>query len=172
MKYKLGTNKHTYIAVAFLLALLAPWMEANACSCGRPHLPALYKESARVFLGDVVKIEVLTSNPVHGQEVTYGAMVRPVETFKGASTTDVQVTFKGTYIEPGRTLPAPTVIDEETGRTLTLIDGGCDFGMSQSKYYIFEKQDEPLQYGGWCSTRVVYESIIVLDFMRSLRDAR
>lgn len=63
---KIGGNKHTYAAVALLLTLLAPWMEANACSCGRPPLQALYKESTRVFLGDVVKIEVLTGNPVRG----------------------------------------------------------------------------------------------------------
>jgi hypothetical protein len=44
--------------------------------------------------------------------------------------------------------------------------------MSEGKYYIFEKQGEPLTYAGWCAPRVVYETIIAIEFMRGLRDAR
>jgi hypothetical protein len=68
-------------------------------------------------------------------------------------------------------LPVPTVVGEN-GRTLTLV-GGCGGGMAVGiRYFVFEKQAVPLHYGGWCSQRVMSESIIVPDYMRTLRDAR
>jgi hypothetical protein len=136
----------------------------------------LYNDSTRAFLGKVIEIKLLTKDPVDGQEVTFVATVRPLETFKGSSNADVQVTFKGkhaTPTAPALPVPSPAVIDPAFAeRTVTLVDSGCGFGMSEGKYYIFEKQGEPLTYEGWCSARVVSESIIVLEFMRGLRDAR
>lgn len=161
-------------AFALFIAALAPWTHVAACTCGRPDLRDLYKNSTRVFLGEVVEIGLLTKDPVDGQEVTYFARVRPLETFKGPSSIDVRVTFTGKYAAPASRPPQDkAVVDPAFGeRTLTLVDSGCGFGMAEGKYYIFEKQGEPLTYAGWCSQRVVYETIIVLDFMRSLRDAR
>ncbi|MEO8315067.1 MAG: hypothetical protein ABI645_09755 [Pseudomonadota bacterium] len=168
--------KRSVAIMTVLVAILAPWSTARACSCARPNLTGLYEDSTRAFLGEVVEIKLLTKDPVDGQEATFAATVRPLETFKGLSNADVQVTFKRKYAAPTAQvlpLPDPTVIDPAFAeRTVTLVDSGCGFGMSEGKYYIFEKQGEPLQYGGWCSPRVVYESIIVLDFMRGLRDAR
>jgi hypothetical protein len=164
--------RRTCAALALLFAGLAPWADATACSCLRPALTDLYKDSAHVILGEVVSVELQTRDAVHGQEVTYVATVKPVETYKGPSDVVVRVTYTGLYAEPGRPLPPPTVVDEVTGETLVLV-GGCGGGMAVGvKYFIFEKQGEPLHYGGWCTQRVMYESIIVPDYMRSLRDAR
>jgi hypothetical protein len=166
-------RKH-FAALAVLAATLAPWTDVAACTCLRPSLPELYGDSARVFLGEVVEIGLLTENPVDGQEVTYVATVRPLETFKGSSGADVRVTFTGKYAAPvSSPLPDRSVVDPAFAeRTLTLVDSSCSFGMAEGKYFIFEKQGEPLTYAGWCSQRVVFESIIVLEFMRGLRDAR
>lgn len=179
MKYKLAGARYNFTTLAILLAFLAPWTEATACSCGRPSLPDLYKDSTRVFLGEVEKIDLLTKDPVDGQEVTYVATVRPQEIFKGSSNASVRVTFKGRYATPSPPLSESerraraTVLDPTFAeRTLTIVDSGCSFGMAEGKYYIFEKQGEPLSYSGWCAPRVVYETIVVLEFMRGLRNAR
>lgn len=165
--------RHIATLVVFLAAL-AHWGDAAACTCLRPVLPDLYKDSTHVFLGEVVKIELLTTDPVHGQEVTYVATLGRVETFKGSSSAEARVTFTGTYAEPGRPIPRESVVDEATGETLEIVVvGGCALGMAAgAKYYIFEKRGEPLHYSGWCAQRVMHESLIALDSLRSLRDAR
>lgn len=173
MNHKLSGTRLNYATIAVLLTLLAPWTEASACSCARPPLPALFNDSTRVFLGEVVKIELLTKDPVDGQEVTYAATVRPLETFKGSSNDDVRVTFTGKYAAPAsRPLPEQSEVDPVFGERALTIVSGCPSGMAEGKYYIFEKQGEPLTNPGWCSPRIVYETIIVLEFMRGLRDAR
>lgn len=168
-----GMRNHI-AAFALFVTTLAAWTGAVACTCARPELTDLYKNSTRVFLGEVVDIALLTKDPVDGQEVTYVATVRPLETFKGSSNDDVRVTFTGRYAVPiSRPLPDQAELDPAFAeRSLTLVTSSCTFGMPEGKYYIFEMQGEPLTYTGWCSPRVVYESIIKLDYMRTLRDAR
>lgn len=119
-------------------------------------------------------IALLTKDPVDGQEVTYVATVRPLETFKGTSNDDVRVIFTGRYAVPvSRPLPDQPELDPAFAEeTVTLVSSSCAFGMSDGKYYVFERQGEPLTYTGWCTQRVVYESLIKLDYMRTLRDAR
>jgi hypothetical protein len=171
--------RRRYKVIGFLFTILAPWADAGACSCARPVLADLYKDSTRVFLGEVEKVDLLTNDPVDGQEVTYVATVRPREIFKGSSNASVRVTFKRKYATPSPSLSElklrvrATVLDPAFAeRTLTIVDG-CGSGMAEgSKYYIFEKQGEPLADPSWCSPRIVYDSIIKLDYMRTLRDAR
>jgi hypothetical protein len=171
--------RRRYAVIGVLFTILTPWADAVACSCARPVLADLYKDSTRVFLGEVERIELLTKDPVEGQKVTYVATVRPQEIFKGSSNASVRVTFQRKYATPRPSLSESelraraTVLDPTFAeRTLTIVDG-CSSGMAEgSKYYIFERQGEPLADPGWCSPRIVYDSIIKLDYMRTLRDAR
>jgi hypothetical protein len=165
-------------AVALVVAIIAPLVALAVCVCPRPVVSYLYKTSTRVFLGEVVKIELLTLGPVGGQEVTYAATVRPLEIFKGVSNTNVRVTFITRYRDPAPiiSLPGPPVIDPAfSERAVTIVTSDrCDSSneMADSKYYIFEKQGEPLVYSGCGTERIVSEVATTIDAMRSLRDAR
>jgi hypothetical protein len=162
-------------AFALFISAVASWTDAAACSCLRPVLADLYKDSTHVILGEVVKVELVTQNPVHNQDATYVATVKAAETYKGASDVEVRITYKARYLEPGKALPPlPTTVDEETGEELEIIQvGGCEGGLAVgARLFVFEKQGEPLHYGGWCTQRVMHESIIKPDYMRSLRDDR
>jgi len=159
----------TRIAIlAGVIATLAPWAAVEACSCFQPSLAGLYKDSARVILGEVEKVEVQTTDPVDGQEVTFVATVRPIETYKGPGNVDIRITFTGRYSDPKRPVPPPGPDGELAERTWTLV-GGCPEGMAEgSRYVIFQKQDEQLHYAGWCDGRIQYWERIVLDYMRGL----
>jgi hypothetical protein len=163
--------RRSYTILGLLFTIVAPWTDAVACSCLRPVLADLYQDSTHVIFGEVVRIDLVTKNPVHGEKVTYVATVKPIETYKGPSDVEARVTFTEKYVEPGGSLPEQTVVSEN-GETLVLV-GGCEWGMAVGlKYVVFEKKDAPLNYYGWCGDRVMSDGIIKLDYMRTLRDAR
>jgi hypothetical protein len=170
-------SKHI-AAIALLMATMVPLAVFAACACPRPELSYLYKTSVRAFFGEVVKVEILTKDPVDGKEATYVATVRPVEVFKGASNADVRVTFTKIYTVPKPPIPArdPPMLDPAFGeRSVTYIDSdrcGSSHEMAGGKYYIFEKQGEPLTYSGWCTERVVEETAATIDVMRGLQQRR
>jgi hypothetical protein len=179
MKYNLADMRHVrkhIAAAALLVATMTPLVGSAMCVCPYPVLP--YKNSTRVFLGEVVRIELLTKSPVYGQEVTYVATIRPLEIFKGTSNADVRVTFATIHIDlkPIIPLPGPPVLDPAFGeRTLTMVtSGNCRPSplMADGKYYIFEKQGEPLIYSGCATERIVSDTATTIHAMRSLRDAR
>jgi hypothetical protein len=181
MKYKPTHIRHMgkhIAAVALLVATMTPSVGSARCVCPYPALPYLYKNSTRVFLGEVVGIELMTKNPADSQEVTYVATVRPLELFKGASNVDIRVTFTATYFVPKPPIPlqSPAVLDPAFGeRTLTIVTSGSCRPlpmMADGKYYIFESQGEPLTYSGCGTERIVSENGTTIDAMRSLRDAR
>jgi hypothetical protein len=181
MKFKLVDMKHMrkhIAAVVFLVATFAPSVGSARCVCPYPALPYLYNNSTRIFLGEVVGIELVTTNPVNGQEVTYAATIKPLELFKGTSNADVRVTFETRYMDPTPLIPIPvsTVVDPAFGeRTLTIVtSGSCGPSplMAGQKYYIFENQGQPLTYSGCWTERIVNDNATTVDAMRSLRDAR
>ncbi len=181
MKYKLADMKHVrrnIAAVALLVATITPSVSSAMCVCPYPALPYLYNNSTRIFLGEVVGIELVTTNPVVGQKATYAATIKPLELFKGTSSANIRVTFETRYMDPAPPipLPVPPVLDPAfSERTLTMVDSGsCEPSplMADWKYYIFENQGQQLTYSGCWTERIVNDNATTIDAMRSLRDAR
>ena len=83
------------IATLALLSVLtlAPCITANAYECVRTDLAKVHKDSTRIILGEVVKIEPLPS--AQGDEVMreYVATLKPVESFRGQPNVEVRVRF-------------------------------------------------------------------------------
>ena len=116
-----------------LLFMVVAAAEANACSCGPRTLDEEIKQSAAIFIGKVVRLEVT--------EVVDGISHVKV-------TIDVQRTFKG---KPGRTV------------VMTTSDGCCYcapwFEIARTYLiYAFEEDDDSLGTSTCSRTKLVAEA--------------
>jgi hypothetical protein len=143
-----------------LMAVLALGSSnAFACRCVQPVLAQIFENSTHVILGEVVRIDLASRNPVHGEKADYVAVLRAVETFKGHAGREVRVKFADHYANPQREGVQPEEI------AVNSCDASIEVG---ERYLIFEKESEPLELGSWCSQRIQIADRIDLDYLRAL----
>jgi hypothetical protein len=141
------------VGVALLSALaLAPCIKGNASEdCLRTDLAKIHKESTRIILGEVVKIELIQA--AQGDDVNqaseYVATLKPVEIFRGRRDVEVRVRFSAS--------PRHFII---------LTDGEVIMAIGE-RYVLFEKEPGTLRYGSVCEDRVKKADNEIIEYVRS-----
>jgi hypothetical protein len=131
---------------ALLTALAAaPWMEAHACDCRILDPDKAHQDSTHIILGEVIKVEAITTAPDGRGNIEYVATLKPVETYRGKPNVEVRVKF---FVNPG-------VI-------------GCGVSMKVGeRYVILEKERDSLIYDGLCAERIRVAIHSVVEYMRT-----
>jgi hypothetical protein len=138
--------------VLFSALALAPCIKGNASEeCVRTDLTKVHKESTRIVLGEVVKIELIQA--ARGDDVNptgeYVATLKPVETFRGRRDVEVRVRF--------RAGPRQFII---------LTDGEVIMAIGE-RYVLFEKGRDTLRYYSACEDRVKKADKEIVEYLRS-----
>lgn len=139
-------RKHlSKFALAVALAL-APWIPAHACSCRILDPDKTHKDSALIILGEVTKVEAITTTQRGDGKIEYVATLRPVETYRGQPNVEVRVRF---FVTP-------------------LLVDSCGASMKVGeKYVILEKERDSLVYDSLCSERIRMAVQSVVEYMRT-----
>ncbi|HET9865562.1 MAG TPA: hypothetical protein VFP37_19150 [Steroidobacteraceae bacterium] len=149
------TSKH---AATWILALTCLPLAANACSCRRESLKAVYDRSARVFLAEVVKVKRTRARPRHDDTVVYKAVLKPKRAFKGRN--------PGTFTIKYEVLANPVMVDGVE----TLVVGGCYLHLEAGdEYVVMHNPGESLDWPDWCSGNFLSSSRIEMDALENLR---
>ena len=149
-------KRRAFILGAFGTTVVATTQRATACSCSLPPLAEVFRSSDRVLLGEVTRVEQITTQPVHGKKADYVALIRALEFFKGAAEPEVRVYFSNRFEAQNRS--------GEEGEEVVI--SSCDAAMAVGEQYvILEKRGERLELTSWCVDRIHIASRIRLDFL-------
>jgi hypothetical protein len=139
--------------LALLSALaLASCINANAYEeCVRTDLAKVQKDSTRVILGEVVKIELIQAARGDGlmAKGEYVATLKPVEAFRGKADVEMRVRFLASRMN--------FVITTDAEVIMTMGE----------RYVLFEKEPDTLRYDSACEDRVKKADKEVLEYVRS-----
>jgi hypothetical protein len=135
----------------FSLLALAPSIKARAYECLRTDLARVQRESTRIVLGEVVKIELLQAAQGDDANLTseYVATLKPVEIFRGRRDVEVRVKF--------RAGPRQFII---------LADGEVIMAPGE-QYVLFEREPNTLRYDSLCEDRVKEADNELVEYVRS-----
>jgi hypothetical protein len=136
--------------LALLSALsLVPCIKANAYECVRTDLAKVHKDSTRVIIGEVVKIEVIQA--AQGDEVIgeYVATLKPVEAFRGQPNVEARVRFSA------------------HSRYFTITNDSEVIMTIGERYVLFEKEPDTLRYDSICADRVKKADKDIMEYLRS-----
>jgi hypothetical protein len=139
-------------SLALLSALaLAPCVTATAYECVRTDLAKVHKESTRIILGEVIRIELTQAAQDDGllAKGEYVATLKPVEAFRGKPDVEVRVRFLASRMN--------FVITTDAEVIMTMGE----------RYVLFEKEPDTLRYYSVCEDRVKKADKEIVEYVRS-----